>query len=75
MPPLEAITTRRSMLLSYSASEDNLVALPLANMPDIIAVDGDPLEDIRVLGHVRFVIKRRCCLPPCTRLQLSVWSA
>jgi imidazolonepropionase-like amidohydrolase len=24
---------------------------------DIIAVDGDPLQDIRVLEHVRFVMK------------------
>ena len=57
MPPLEAITTATKHAAELLGEWDNLGSITAGKYADIIAVDGDPLEDIRVLGHVRFVMK------------------
>ena len=57
MPPLEAIraaTVNAAELLSW---QDKVGALEAGHYADVIAVDGDPLADIAVLQHVKFVMK------------------
>ena len=73
MPPLEAIraaTINAAELLSW---QDKVGALEPGHYADVIAVDGDPLADITLLQHVRFVMKGggvvikegvRCALNP-----------
>jgi imidazolonepropionase-like amidohydrolase len=57
MPPLEAINSATSLaadLLGVSATIGTLSAGKLA---DIVAVPGNPLEDIDLMGEVHFVMK------------------
>jgi imidazolonepropionase-like amidohydrolase len=57
MPPMEAIqgaTLRASQLLDM---EGKIGVLAPGVFADVIAVDGDPLKDVKVLENVRFVMK------------------
>ncbi len=57
LTPLEAIqaaTVNAAELLSW---QDKVGALEAGHFADLIAVDGDPLADITVLQHVKFVMK------------------
>ena len=57
LTPLEAIqaaTINAAELLSW---QDKVGALEPGHYADVIAVDGDPLTDIAVLQHVKFVMK------------------
>ena len=57
MTPLEAIqaaTIHAAKLLNWS---DRIGSIEPGKFADLIAVEGDPLKDISVLGHVRFVMK------------------
>ena len=57
MSPLQAIqtaTVNDADLLGWS---DKIGTLEPGKSADIIAVDGDPLQDITVLQHVKFVMK------------------
>jgi imidazolonepropionase-like amidohydrolase len=57
LTPLEAIqaaTITAAELLSW---QDKVGAVEPGHYADIIAVDGDPLADITVLQHVKFVMK------------------
>jgi imidazolonepropionase-like amidohydrolase len=57
LTPLEAIqasTVNAAELLSW---QDKVGALEPGHYGDMIAVDGDPLNDITVLQHVKFVMK------------------
>jgi len=57
MPPMEALktaTTSASELLGISNITGSLTAGKLA---DIVAVEGNPLQDIKVMGKVKFVMK------------------
>jgi imidazolonepropionase-like amidohydrolase len=57
LTPLEAIqaaTINAAELLSW---QDRVGVLEPDHFADLIAVDGDPLADITVLQHVRFVMK------------------
>ena len=57
MTPLEVIqaaTVNAAELMSW---QDQVGALEAGHYADVIAVDGDPLKDITVLQHVKFVMK------------------
>jgi imidazolonepropionase-like amidohydrolase len=57
LTPLEVIqaaTINAAELLNW---QDKVGALELGHYADLIAVDGDPLADITVLQHVKFVMK------------------
>ena len=57
MPNLEIIrssTTNAAELMGWT---DRVGELAAGKMADLIAVEGDPLQDIAVLEHVRFVMK------------------
>jgi len=51
---IQAATVNASELLSW---QDKVGALEPGHYADVIAVDGDPLRDITVLQHVKFVMK------------------
>lgn len=57
MTPLQAIqsaTVTDAELLGWS---DKVGSIEAGKWADIIAVDGDPLQDITTLQHVKFVMK------------------
>jgi imidazolonepropionase-like amidohydrolase len=57
MSPLQAIqsaTINDADLLGWS---DKIGAIEPGKYADIIAVDGDPLQDVTTLQHVKFVMK------------------
>ncbi|MFY9531939.1 MAG: amidohydrolase family protein [Candidatus Acidiferrales bacterium] len=57
MPPLAAIqcaTIHAADLMGWS---DRIGAIEAGKLADIIAVEGDPLTDIKLLEHVKFVMK------------------
>jgi imidazolonepropionase-like amidohydrolase len=51
---IQAATINAAELLSW---QDNVGVLEAGHYADVIAVDGDPLADITVLQHVKFVMK------------------
>ena len=57
MPPMEAIKSATSVAAAFLGIEDTTGALRAGLAADIVAVEGDPLEDITVLESVRFVMK------------------
>ena len=57
LPPLTAIqaaTVNAADLIGWS---DRVGTLEPGKFADIIAVDGDPIADVRILQNVRFVMK------------------
>jgi len=57
MPPLEvlrAATVNAAGLLGWA---DRIGSLEAGKLADIIAVDGDPLKDVKELQKVKFVMK------------------
>jgi imidazolonepropionase-like amidohydrolase len=57
MPPMEAIkaaTTNAADLLGLS---DQIGSITKGKSADIVAVDGDPLSDIKTMKNMSFVMK------------------
>jgi imidazolonepropionase-like amidohydrolase len=57
MPPMfviQAATTHAAQLLKH---EKDLGSIAAGKFADVIAVDGNPLDDVAVLQHVGFVMK------------------
>ena len=57
MTPLQAIQTATINDADLLGWSDKVGAIETGKWADIIAVDGDPLQDITTLQHVRFVMK------------------
>ena len=57
MTPMEAIRAATSVAARYLDWEDWVGAVEPGLFGDIVAVKGDPLEDISVLEHVDAVVK------------------
>lgn len=57
MTPLQAIQSATTSAANLLGKSDILGSLQPGKYADIIAVSGDPLEDIRVLENVKFVMK------------------
>jgi imidazolonepropionase-like amidohydrolase len=57
MSPLAAIQTGTLNAADLMGWSDKAGALEPGKWADIIAVDGDPLQDVKVLQHVAFVMK------------------
>jgi imidazolonepropionase-like amidohydrolase len=57
MPNLEIIRSATMNAAELMGWTDRVGELAVGKMADLIAVEGDPLQDITVLEHVRFVMK------------------
>jgi imidazolonepropionase-like amidohydrolase len=57
MTPLQAIRTATINDADLLGWSDKVGTLEAGKWADIIAVDGDPLQDVTVLQHVKFVMK------------------
>lgn len=57
MPAIEAIRAATIHAAELLGAAEQLGAIESGKLADIIAVDGDPLKDISVMGNVYFVMK------------------
>jgi imidazolonepropionase-like amidohydrolase len=57
MPPLEALRSATVYAAELLGWADKVGALEPGKLADLIAVDGDPLADLRALDRVRLVVK------------------
>ncbi|WP_460676060.1 metal-dependent hydrolase family protein [Hymenobacter coalescens] len=58
MPALEALRAATLNAAELLGQTENLGALEPGKLADVVAVDGDPLQDIGTLQRVRFVMKQ-----------------
>jgi len=56
-PPMDAIRAATGVNARVLGMEDRIGAIEPGRLADIIAVDGDPLQDIEVLKEISFVMK------------------
>lgn len=57
MPALETIRCATVYAADLLGASDQLGSIEKGKLADVIAVDGDPLADIKVMGKVKFVMK------------------
>jgi imidazolonepropionase-like amidohydrolase len=57
MPTMEAIKSATSNAAILLGKENELGSISKGKFADIIAVDGDPLSDIKIMKNVVFVMK------------------
>lgn len=57
MPPMAAIQSATLVAAQLLRIEDRLGTLEPGKIADVVAVEGNPLEDIRAMRHVVFVMK------------------
>ena len=57
MPAMEAIQSATKNAATLMNMWDKLGSIEKGKIADIIAVDGDPFTDIKVMGKVVFVMK------------------
>jgi len=57
MPAIEAIQAATVKAADLIGVSDILGTIEKGKLADIIAVDGDPLADMHVMGKVKFVMK------------------
>jgi imidazolonepropionase-like amidohydrolase len=57
MPVMEAIKAATIQAADLLGMKDKLGSITVGKLADIVAVDGDPLQDIQSMGRVSFVMK------------------
>jgi len=57
LPPIEAIQAATTVAAELMGWSDRIGSIEKGKFADLIAVDGDPLQDISALQHVKFVMK------------------
>jgi len=57
MTPMQAIQSATSKAAELLDREGELGVIAPGGLADIVAVEGDPLKDVKILEHVRFVMK------------------
>jgi imidazolonepropionase-like amidohydrolase len=57
MPPMEAIRAATINAADLLGMSDVIGTIEKGKMADIIAVSGDPLQNIEVMSQVKFVMK------------------
>jgi imidazolonepropionase-like amidohydrolase len=57
MPPMEAIQSATVSAADLIGVSDRIGSIEKGKFADIIAVEGDPVKDIQVMGRVSFVMK------------------
>jgi imidazolonepropionase-like amidohydrolase len=57
MPPIEAIRAATINAADLMQWQDSVGSIEKGKYADLVAINGDPLQDITVLQHVTFVMK------------------
>ena len=57
MPPMEAIQSATMETAKLLRIDDRLGSVEIGKVADLVAVEGDPLENIAIMGDIRFVMK------------------
>ncbi len=57
MPPMVAIKSATVAAADLISMSDKLGAIEKGKLADIVAVEGDPLQDIKTMKNVSFVMK------------------
>ena len=57
MTPMEAIQSATSVAAGLMGWQERVGSIASGKFADLVAVEGDPLEDISVLEHIPFVMK------------------
>ena len=57
MPPMEAIQAATILAAELLGVEDTLGSVEPGKIADLVAVPGNPLDDIRLMERVSFVMK------------------
>lgn len=57
MPPMEAIRAATIHAAELLGISDDVGTLQPGRRADVVAVEGDPLQDVRLLQHIHFVMK------------------
>jgi imidazolonepropionase-like amidohydrolase len=57
MPAMEAILSATRNAADLLGAADRIGSIQKGRYADVVAVDGDPLRDIREMQRVRFVMK------------------
>ncbi|TGD82819.1 amidohydrolase family protein [Hymenobacter wooponensis] len=58
MPPVQALRAATVNAATLLGQSENLGTLEPGKLADVVAVDGDPVQDIKVMQRVRFVMKQ-----------------
>jgi imidazolonepropionase-like amidohydrolase len=57
MPAMEALKCATLNAAELIGVSDRVGSLEAGKLADVVAVDGDPIRDIHVMGQVKFVMK------------------
>jgi len=57
MPPMEAIQSATMETAKLLSIEDRLGSVEKGKIADLVAVEGNPLDDMSLMADVRFVMK------------------
>ena len=57
MPPMEAIVAATKNAADLLGKSDQLGSISVGKYADVVAVKGNPIEDIRLLENINFVMK------------------
>jgi imidazolonepropionase-like amidohydrolase len=63
MPPMQALRSATSVAAKVLGQEDRIGSIAVGRLADLVAVDGDPLADVRALERVRWVMKGGLAYP------------
>jgi imidazolonepropionase-like amidohydrolase len=57
MPPLEALRSATSVAAELMSRQDRVGTIEAGKLADVVAVDGNPVDDITAMKRVTFVMK------------------
>ena len=64
MTPLQAVRSATTIAAKVLRQEDRVGSIAVGRLADFVAVDGDPIADVRALERVRWVMKGGVVYPP-----------
>jgi imidazolonepropionase-like amidohydrolase len=64
MTPLQAVRSATTIAAKALGQADRVGSIAVGRLADLVAVDGDPLADVRALERVRWVMKGGVVYPP-----------
>jgi imidazolonepropionase-like amidohydrolase len=64
MTPLQAVRSATTIAAKVLRQQDRVGSIAVGRLADLIAVEGDPLADVRALERVRWIMKGGVVYPP-----------